>query len=645
MIIRAFGLCCLAFALSLLAMVEVAARDRTEVATAAASTVDTFPAFLVQGQVPARIDVGPRMGMLIDRTKALTHAHIIAPDLAWQPITRRSPNFGFTRDAYWFRFQIDNQDAHNTQRLVELPITFIDDVQFFHYAGGRLVTSYALGDEKPFAQRPIKHPSFVMPVSLVPGVNHIYIRLASAGSIEAPFRIWDPLKFHESSSNENLVHGAVAGILLIMIVYNLFIFFATDDINYIYYVVFVACYLLFHFTLTGYTFAYVWPNAIRWNSFALSTSISSCALFACLFATNFLKLSTFSAPAFYLMRGLTGASAVLLVLTFVLPYSITIRLGSTLVIPVAITALVLGYWRWWRGARFARFYCLAWTAVLMGVSVLVSGKFGVIPSNAWTNSAHEIGIVLLVLLLAITLADRINHDRTRRIKAQSIALAHERRARASQEALIRAKEAANRKLERRVKARTTDLNKTLDKLKVANDLLLLLARTDGLTQINNRAFFDNALIEEHRRATRVNSSLALIIFDVDHFKKINDTYGHPGGDACLRALSALVRPRINRAGDVLARYGGEEFVILLIDSSLDNALALAESLRAEIEQFEVPFEGGHIRFTASFGVACAIPASNMGPHELLANADKALYEAKHAGRNCVRSMAMPDKTA
>jgi diguanylate cyclase len=253
--------------------------------------------------------------------------------------------------------------------------------------------------------------------------------------------------------------------------------------------------------------------------------------------------------------------------------------------------------------------------------------------------------VLLVLLLAITLADRINHDRTRRIKAQSIALAHERRARASQEALIRAKEAANRKLERRVKARTTDLNKTLDKLKVANDLLLLLARTDGLTQINNRAFFDNALIEEHRRATRVNSSLALIIFDVDHFKKINDTYGHPGGDACLRALSALVRPRINRAGDVLARYGGEEFVILLIDSSLDNALALAESLRAEIEQFEVPFEGGHIRFTASFGVACAIPASNMGPHELLANADKALYEAKHAGRNCVRSMAMPDKTA
>ncbi len=622
-------------------MVQVAAQN----ATGAATTVTTFPAFSVREQTPARIDVGPRMGMLIDRTKALTHENIIAPDLAWQPITRRSPNFGFTRDAYWFRFQIDNEGAHITHRFVELPITFIDDVQFYHYVGGQLITSHALGDEKPFAQRPVKHPSFIMPVSLSPGANQIYIRLASAGSIEAPFRIWDPLKFHESSNNENLVHGAVAGILLIMIVYNLFIFFATDDINYIYYVVFVASYLLFHFTLTGYTFAYLWPNAIRWNSFALSTSIASSALFACLFATNFLKLSAFSAPAFYLMRGLTGASAVLLVLTFVLPYSVTIRLGSALVIPVAATALVLGYWRWWCGAKFARFYCLAWTAVLIGVSVLVSGKFGVIPSNVWTNSAPEIGIVLLVLLLAITLADRINHDRTRRIQAQSVALAHERRARASQEALIRAKEEANRKLERRVKARTTDLNKTLDKLKVANDLLLLLARTDGLTQLNNRAFFDNALIEEHRRATRLNSSLALIIFDVDHFKKINDTYGHPGGDACLRALSTLVRPRINRAGDVLARYGGEEFVILLIDSSLDNALLLAESLRAEIEQLQVPFEGGPICFTASFGVACAIPARNLGPHDLLANADKALYEAKRSGRNRVCAMDLPSDHA
>lgn len=636
MIRRVMGLCWLCIALGLLGNVPALAQDQTNVANAAGS----FPVFQVHDQVPARIDIGPRMGFLVDRHHALTFEHIAAPDLAWQPITRRSPNFGFTREAYWFRFQIENTGNHPIQRFVELPITFIDDVQLYHFVGGQLRASYALGDEKPFAQRPILHPSFVMPVDLVPGHNQIYVRLASAGSVEAPLRIWDPLKFHEGSFNDNLLHGVVAGILLVMIVYNLFIYFATDDINYIYYVCFVASYLLFHFTLIGYTFAYLWPNAIRWNSFALSTSIAASCLFACLFATNFLKLSVDSTPAFYVMRGLTGASAVLFVLTFWLPYSITIRLGAALVIPVATTALALGYWRWWRGARFARFYCLAWTAVLIGVSVLVSGKFGLIPSNVWTNSAPEVGIVILVLLLAITLADRINHDRTRRIKAQSVALAHERRARASQEALIRAKEEANRKLERRVKARTIDLNNTLDKLKVANDLLLLLARTDGLTQLNNRAFFDNALIEEHRRAARLNSSLALVIFDIDFFKKINDTYGHPAGDACLRAVAALVKPHINRAGDVLARYGGEEFVILLIDSSLDNALALAETLRVEIEHFVLQFEDETIRFTASFGVACGVPGKNMGPHDLLSNADKALYDAKHSGRNCVRSLTI-----
>jgi diguanylate cyclase len=242
-----------------------------------------------------------------------------------------------------------------------------------------------------------------------------------------------------------------------------------------------------------------------------------------------------------------------------------------------------------------------------------------------------------VILLSITLADRINHDRSLRINAQAAALAHERKARASQEALIRAKEEANRQLEQRVKARTTDLNNTLDQLKVANDLLQLLAKTDGLTQLNNRTFFDSALVEEHRRAGRVKSPLALILFDIDHFKQVNDTYGHLAGDACLRALANLMRPRTHRAGDVLARYGGEEFVMLLIDSSPGDTIALAESFRADIEKLQIDCEGGPIRITASFGVACGIPDAYNTPQDFLASADKALYQAKRDGRNCVRS--------
>lgn len=598
----------------------------------------SLPVFEVREQTPSRINVESRMGVMIDSTRTLTLNQAMAQGSAWQTITRQSPNFGFTNDAYWFRFQINNLGQHGVARFIELPIPFIDDVQLYHYSAGQLNASYALGDEKPFAQRVVRHQNFVMPLNLAPGANLIYIRLASSGTIEAPFRIWDPTRFYEANDDDKLLQGLVIGILLIMIVYNLFVYLSTRDINYLYYIGFVASYLLFHLSLNGYTFAYVWPKAVRWNSFAISTFVASSELFTCLFANSFLRLSKFSMPAHYLTRAMTFATATLLALTFVLPYNWTVRVGAAFTIPICLTALALGYWRWWRGAKFARYYCIAWTTVLISLSILNAGKFGVIPSNVWTENASQIGIVLLVLLLSFTLTDRINHDRTLRINAQAVALGHERWARASQEALIRTKEEANLELEQRVTARTNDLNLTLDQLQLANDQLQRLSSVDGLTQISNRAFFDSALALEHRRADRAKSSLSVIMMDIDHFKLANDTYGHMGGDACLRAVAGLMRPRIQRVGDVLARFGGEEFVMLLIDSDLKNSMVLAEGFRADIEKLEVPFEGRTIRVTASFGVACGTPGRHLTAQELLARADNALYQAKHEGRNCVRTL-------
>jgi len=605
----------------------------------------TFPVFEISQNTPGRIDVESHMGVLVNATRDLTVEQVASPGQHWQSISRPSPNFGFTQDAYWFRFQINNQNPQELLRFIELPIPFIDEVQLHHYAGGALQTRYALGDELPFAQRVVMHRNFVMPVKLAPGVNLVYLRLASSGTIEAPFRIWDPVQFHAASNDENLVQGTVIGVLLIMIAYNLFIFFSTRNINYIYYICFVASYLLFHLTLTGYTFAYVWPHAVRWNSFAISTFMASSMLFTCLFAGNFLKLRKFSMPAFYWVCALTVLSGLLLALTFVLPYRLTVRIGAAITLPIAITALVLGYWRWWAGATFARFYCLAWTAILIGLCVLNASKQGWIPLNGWTENASEIGIVLLVMLLSFTLADQINNDRTLRLNAQAAALTHERHARATQQALIRATEDANRELEQRVQSRTLDLNATLEQLKDANDRLQLLSTTDALTQISNRAYFDTALALEFRRAVRQKCALTLVMLDIDHFKHVNDTYGHLAGDACLRALADRLRPRINRAGDVFARFGGEEFMMILTASDLTSALALAEDFRAAIESLRVEFEGQTIQFTGSFGIASAIPQPPLSAQDYLAAVDKALYQAKHDGRNCVRSATLPHTAA
>lgn len=630
---------CLALLLYALALAFATSVSAATLQTSPASTAPadpTVPVFELATDGPHRLEIGTGMGFLVDSSRAKRLEQVRAQTDGWQSITRQSPNFGFTQDGYWFRFQLHNRSATVLPRLVELPIAFLDDVRLYHVVSNAIQTQYNLGDEQPFAQRAVRHRNFIMPLQLAPGINEIYLRLVSSGTIEAPLRVWDPVQFSAANNDESLVQGGVIGILLIMVVYNLFVFVATRDINYLFYIGFVASYLLFHLTLAGYAFAHLWPNAVRWNSFAISTFAASSAMFTCLFTDSFLKLRSFSRPAKYLVRSMMLGSAVMLVLSFVLPYGLSIRIVAAITLPITATALILGYWRWWRGASFARFYCLAWTAILIGIAILNASKFGWIPTNIWTENASQIGIVLLVILLSFTLADRINNDRSLRLNAQAMALGLERKARASQAALIRAKEEANQELEQRVLSRTNDLAATMQQLSQANERLQLLSTTDGLTQIGNRTYFDAAAITEMRRAERQKGHLGIILLDIDHFKAINDTFGHPAGDACLRALADMLRPRIDRAGDILARYGGEEFLIALTGVDLAGTIALAEELRKATDRLRVEFDGKPLRFTASFGVVSVVPQATLSLDDLVAAADRALYAAKHDGRNCVR---------
>ena len=601
-----------------------------------ATANNTFPTFTVSGTNAERLNIDTRMGVLIDVSQSLTLDQVMQAQTGWQEIRRSAPNFGFTADAHWFRFQLNNDTDHPLERLMELPVPFLDDVRFYHLVDGEIKTSYALGDAQAFALRPVRHPHFVMPFVLSPGINQIYLRVASTGTVEATLRVWDPLAFHAASIDNNLLEGGFIGVLLIMVVYNLFLFFSIRDLSYFYFIAFTASYLLFHLSLSGYAFAYLWPNATHWNSYAISPFIATTGCFTCLFANSFLKLSHGARRASQLMIGMALACCVMFVATFFVPYQWTVRVGAFIVFPIALSALILGYWRWWQGEKFARFYCLAWTAMLLGQGVLSAEKFGLLPATFWTNNAPQFGILLLVVLLSLTLADRINSDRSLRLVAQAEALDSERAARASQTALIAAKEQANLELEKHVIERTTALNHTMEKLQVANTRLQHLSTTDGLTQISNRAFFDQALQVEHRRATRLNTSLAVIMFDIDHFKTVNDTYGHPAGDECLRAIGELLRSQELRGEDVVARYGGEEFALLRVNATLANSVKLAEDLRAAIQHLNVEFEGQPIHFTASLGVAIDTPTGRSSSQDLVNQADKALYRAKSEGRNCVR---------
>jgi diguanylate cyclase (GGDEF)-like protein len=190
-----------------------------------------------------------------------------------------------------------------------------------------------------------------------------------------------------------------------------------------------------------------------------------------------------------------------------------------------------------------------------------------------------------------------------------------------------------------------------EELQQANANLERLSLLDELTGIANRRYFQRALVEDWRHAHAQQQPLALVLFDLDYFKQLNDRYGHAAGDAALVRVARHLSRRSRRSGDVtrskdlVARIGGEEFALVLAGTTEEEALRIADTLRAGIERLPIELTGSTVHITASAGVAAVVPRDPESWSSLLRDADRALYAAKAAGRNCIRAWSRGEDSA
>lgn len=177
----------------------------------------------------------------------------------------------------------------------------------------------------------------------------------------------------------------------------------------------------------------------------------------------------------------------------------------------------------------------------------------------------------------------------------------------------------------------TDVAVSRIELESMNGQLRTLSKTDFLTSLNNRGSWEEALINEYKRIKRSGHHSTLLMCDIDHFKRVNDTFGHAAGDAVIQQVAAAVKKNL-RSTDVAGRYGGEEFAVLLLDTTVEQAMFFAERLRKNVEAMAVEYNQQILRVTVSIGVAEY--REDMGEYrDWIEAADKALYQSKAAGRN------------
>lgn len=339
-------------------------------------------------------------------------------------------NAGYSRSVFWLRVDLEYrpQQAPGVQPwLLELAYPPLDNVQLYLAdAQGRFQLRQHTGDALPFSSREIKQHSYVFELKLAPAQPQIvYLRLESQGSIQAPLTLWAPNAYLEAQPARIYVLGIIYGVLLVMLIYNLFIYLSVRDTSYLYYILYIAAFGFYQLSVNGAAIEYFWPNSPWWANAATPFLIGASALFGCQFSRSFLHTAEHSPWVDRSLLLMMACGALVMTLALTTSYALSLRLATYLALGFTVVIFTAGILAWMRDMRVARYFIIAWSAFLGGGVVNTLMVLGYLPNMFLTMYASQIGSALEVGLLSLALADRINamkEDRTRILREAALKL-------------------------------------------------------------------------------------------------------------------------------------------------------------------------------------------------------------------------------
>lgn len=570
----------------------------------------------------------------IQQTTQLSPQDIIyLPNEAWTPTEH--PSFGKIDGTLWLRLKLP---VLETEQNIVLRLTdpLLDHVTVYtiHEREGKkeLHLHVQSGDELVFSTRQLALPNQAVSLDAKGGDNYIYIAASSKRPLDLAYGIWNSNEFIKFTNNITIFFGFAFGYMLALAFYSFMMMATNNRKDQLWFALLLGCFLIHTFALSGFGYQFLWPESPRIQS--ISSAVSTSFVYMCL--VKFSVAATDSPDSIYTKLSNT---AVWMLLGLVILSCVTLSPATVPLHVIAIGLLtflmpIMGLHMIKNRVKFARILTLVWglSSITALVSILV--RFNVLPATVEAIYILLIGFHIKITVTggALILGYRTIYIKTLRNK--DAALKNKMKAEAAKDELLRIQNDAKKELEHQVKVQTKQLEEALKKLSLASEELELMRNIDSLTGLPNRYAFDEALSSMAKRSKQLKRNLSVVVIDIDHFKTVNDTYGHIAGDQCLKLFAKRLKDYFCSREFALCRFGGEEFIVASL-ISVDNMQQRVDDFRQTIQDQEILSNGTSFYITTSAGVAGKTICADNDVKALLALADDNLYTAKQKGRNLV----------
>ncbi|WP_295798486.1 diguanylate cyclase [uncultured Microbulbifer sp.] len=530
---------------------------------------------------------------------------------------------GLKKGTYWSRFVLQNTSpAPLTLNIEYVDHQLIDLVAYdrSNDTSGQFEQLVRLSMGAPFSERPVFHNRFVFPITLDAGEGReLLVRFDSheAGFVFPSMRIWSPEHLSQSHTGETALLAFLFGGIALIAVFSFIVGLTTGEVSFFAYSIYGVSKIVAWGTILGLTHQYLLRNDFHWSYMSMTGAIS--ILCGVIFDRMFLQTRKYTPRLDYVLL-LMMVNASLLLLSAIFQIKAMALMTITFALLLYPMSTVIALVRWRQGSSEAAVFAVGWTLLLAGLFYQALRDLGYVEHNLVNYYLPPLSSFIEMITIMAAMGMKL-----RRLRIQSIR---------SERQYRRHLEQSKVKLEAQVRART-------EELEIAKRQAELEARTDPLTGIRNRRSFlaDAEFCLKH--AQRKSLPASLLMFDIDHFKSINDCHGHSIGDEALREFSNTIQKKV-RETDVFGRLGGEEFALLIVESP-EDAVRTAERMRGCIAGIRLECPAGVIRFTSSIGIAHRHHAESV--EQLLKLADQALYIAKERGRDVVVEYQLPRVTA